>query len=138
MEKITKELNQEYARMYYNRGLAHSKRDELELAIADYTEAIKLNPNFADAYYNRGIAYRIKGDYELAIADYTRVIELEPDNADAYYRRSRAWLHLGEEERAKSDMKTASKFGINSTATIDEILRDYDRAWKTLGNISDI
>ena len=135
---MTKQLNQECAETYYNRGLTHSKKGELKLAIADYTKAIELKPNYADAYYNRGIAYRIKGDYEFAIADYTRVIELEPDNADAYYRRSRAWLHLEEEERAKSDMKTASKFGINSTAAIDEILRDYDRAWKTLGNISDI
>lgn len=135
---MTKERNQECAKTCYDRGLAYSKSGKLDKAIRDYTKAIELKPDYADAYYNRGIAYRIKGDYELAIADYNRVIELEPDNADAYYRGSRAWLHLEEEERAKSDMKTASKFGINSTAAIDEILRDYDRAWKILGNISDV
>ena len=98
---MTKELNQECAKTYYNRGLAHSRNGELELAITDYTKAI----------------------------------EIEPNNADAYYRRSRAWLHLGEPENAKSDMAIASSIGINSTTASDEILRDYDRAWKTLGNI---
>ena len=32
-------------------------------------------------------------------------------------------------------MKIASDIGINNTTAIDEILRDYDRAWKTLGNL---
>ena len=131
---MTKEHNQAGADIYYSRGLVHSKNGELDKAIRDYTKAIKLKPNYTEAYYQRGVAYRLKGDYECAIADYTKVIELEPDNADAYYHRSRAWLHLGQVERAKSDMKAASKFGINNRTALDEILRDYDRAWKTLGN----
>ena len=132
---MTKKHNQPCANTYYSQGLVHSKNGELDKAIKNYTKAIALKPDYAEAYYNRGIAYRLKGDYERAIADYTRTIELKPDYADAYYRRSRAWLHLGEEEKAKSDMKTASDIGINNTTAIDEILRDYDRAWKTLGNL---
>ena len=144
---MAKKSNKECAETYYNCGLAHSKKDELELAIADYTKAINLKPDYADAYYNRGVAYRIKGDYKLAITDYTKAIEIEPNNVIrrqsaakwyAYYRRSRAWLHIGDPEKAKSDMAIASNIGVNTTTALDEILRDYDRAWKTLGNISDI
>ncbi|MYB92774.1 tetratricopeptide repeat protein [Candidatus Poribacteria bacterium] len=94
-----------------------------------------LKPDYVEAYYNRGLVYRMKEDYKHAVEDYTKAIEIDPYNADAYYRRSRAWLYLGEEEKAKSDMKTASDIGINNTTAIDEILRDYDRAWKTLGNL---
>ena len=137
MKKITKELNQACAETYYNRGVAHSRNGELDKAIQNYTKAIELKPNYTEVYYQRGIAYRIKGGYERAIKDYTKVIELKPDYADAYYRRSRAWLHLGEKEKAKSDMTIASSMRINSKTALDEILRDYDRAWKTLGNISD-
>lgn len=137
-KEMAKKSNKECAETYYNCGLAHSKKDELELVIADYTKAINLKPDYADAYYNRGVAYRIKGDYKLAITDYTKAIEIEPNNADAYYRRSRAWLHIGDPEKAKSDMAIASNIGVNTTTALDEILRDYDRAWKTLGNISDI
>lgn len=126
--------NQEFVKKYYNRGIAYSEKGEVERAIEDYTKAIELNPKFAEAYYQRGIAYRIKGDYKLAIADYTKAIDLKPDDADAYYRRSRAWVHIGEPEEAKSDMAIASNIGINTTTALDEILRDYDRAWKVLGN----
>ena len=133
--KMTKEHKQACADTYYQRGLVHAQNGELDKAIEDYTKAIALKPDYADAYYNRGIAYRLKGDYERAIEDYTKAIELDSHNADAYYRRSRAWLYLGEEEKAKSDMKTASDIGINNTTAIDEILRDYDRAWKVLGNL---
>lgn len=96
------------------------------------------NQECAETYYSRGLAHSKNGDYELAIADYTKAIELKSDYADAYYRRSKTWLHLGETEKAKSDMATASNIGINSTTASEEILRNYDRAWKTLGNISDI
>ena len=92
------------------------------------------NQECAETYYNRGLAHSEKGEVELAIEDYTKAIELKPDFADAYFKRSRAWLRIGEEEKAKSDMRIANKIGVNIKTAINEILRDYDRAWKTLGN----
>ena len=93
------------------------------------------NQKCADTYYNRGLAHSKKGEVELAIEDYTKAIELKPDFAEAYYRCSKAWLHLGEEEKAKSDMATARNLGSDTITALDKILRDYDRAWRTLGNI---
>ena len=93
------------------------------------------NQKCADTYYNRGLAHSRNGELELAIANYTKAIEIEPGCADAYYRCSKAWLHLGEEEKAKSDMATARNLGSDTITALDKILRDYDRAWKTLGNI---
>ena len=98
----------------------------------------ELNQECAETYYNRGLAHSKKGELKLAIENYTKAIALKPDYADAFYKRSKAWLHLGELEKAKSDMAAASSIGINSTIASKEILRNYDRAWKTLGNISDI
>ena len=97
----------------------------------------ELNQESAEAYYNRGLAHSKNGELDKTIQDYTTAIELKPDYADAYYRRSRAWLHLGELGKAKSDMAIASSIGINIATTSDEILRNYDRAWRTLGNIQD-
>ena len=71
----------------------------------------------------------------LPLQDYTKAIEIEPGCADAYYRCSKAWLHLGEEEKAKSDMATARNLPSDTITALDKILRDYDRAWRTLGNI---
>ena len=51
----------------------------LDLAIADYTQAIALKPELARAYYNRGVAYQSTGEYNRAIEDYNEAIELKPD-----------------------------------------------------------
>src|SRR5262249_42536642 len=52
------------AALHY-RGRAHHYRneaDDLDLAIADFTEAIKLSPKDPEVYYSRSIAYRDRGD----------------------------------------------------------------------------
>ncbi len=129
------ERNQELVNKYYARGITASEKGEVELAIEDYTQVIKLNPDFAQAYYQRGLAYAKKGEIKLAIADYTKAIEIKPNYADAYYNRGGAFLRLGEREKAKSDIATARKMGLSIIIASDKIKQNYDRAWKTLGNI---
>ena len=63
---------------YYNRGIAWQAKGQLDEAIADYSEAIRLNPKFVRAYYNRGIAWNAKGESDKAIADYNEAIRLNP------------------------------------------------------------
>ena len=71
---------------YDRRGLAYRGKTDLDRAIADFSEAIRLDPEDAVAYHHRGftylrIAYRRKtGDYERAIADYSEAIRIEPEN----------------------------------------------------------
>jgi Flp pilus assembly protein TadD len=45
-----------------------AKRD-LDRAIADHSEAIRLAPKNAERYSNRGIEYYGKGEFDSAIAD---------------------------------------------------------------------
>jgi tetratricopeptide (TPR) repeat protein len=42
---------------FINRGNAYSGKGDLDRAIADFSEAIRLNPRHAVAFYNRGVAY---------------------------------------------------------------------------------
>ena len=39
------------------RGAAYERKGDLERAVADYTEVIRLTPSFAPAYVNRGDCY---------------------------------------------------------------------------------
>ena len=39
---------------FVNRGIAHRRAGDLDRAIKDYDEAIRLNPRAADAFNNRG------------------------------------------------------------------------------------
>jgi lipoprotein NlpI len=71
----------------YERGRKHQAAKEYDLAIADYTEAIRLDPKNRDAYFQRGEAHYGKQDYDRAIADYTEAIRLDPKYRDAYFQR---------------------------------------------------
>jgi tetratricopeptide (TPR) repeat protein len=59
------------------------------LAIADYTQAIRLNPNYVKAYGNRGIAYSDKNHQDRAIADFKRVLDLNPSSEEKSYIQKR-------------------------------------------------
>src|SRR5207249_1915716 len=63
---------------------------DLEQAIVDFSEAIRLAPS-APAYALRGRTYAEHGDDPQAWADFARAIALDPNQADAF--ASRGWLH---------------------------------------------
>ena len=42
------------AHPFYNRGVSYGIKGEYDLAIADFSEAIRLDPTNANTFYNRG------------------------------------------------------------------------------------
>jgi lipoprotein NlpI len=90
-----------------NRGLAYRGRGELDRAIADFNEAIRLDPKFALAYNNRGLAYRDKGELDRAIADFTEAIRLDPKFAVPFNSRGFTYDRNGERDRAIADYTEA-------------------------------
>ena len=92
---------------FYNRGLnAYNARD-YDMAIASFTDAIKINPRDASYYDSRGSAYAKKRDYDRAIIDYTEAIRLSPRRADFYINRGDAYLDKGAHSRAVADYTEA-------------------------------
>lgn len=73
------ELNPDDVISYNNRGLAHEKNGEYELALEDYTKAIELEPNEVSGYYNRENIYLKLAEYEKAFAEYDRALEMSDD-----------------------------------------------------------
>jgi lipoprotein NlpI len=72
---------------YKLRGNAYSKKGDLDRAIADYGEAIKLDPKLAAAYADRCADYVTKGSSDLAMADCNQAIQIDPNLALAYMNR---------------------------------------------------
>ena len=93
---------------YLDRGLAYYAKNDLDHAIDDWSEAIKLDPSYLHAYNNRGKAYRAKGDYAQAIADYSQAIKLDPQHAVAYKGRGIAYLLSGDPAKAEADFRQAA------------------------------
>ena len=63
---------------YLFRGVAYATSDDVERALADYNEAIRLDPRNVLAYTRRAGVYLRRGDFDTAIADYSEVIQIEP------------------------------------------------------------
>ena len=68
----------EKAEFYSNRGFDHYLKGDLNIAIADFDEAIRLYPKDAYAYYARADAYKRIGDYDKADADAKEGLRLDP------------------------------------------------------------
>ena len=111
------------AEAYYKKANIEREMKEYEVAIDDYTKAIKAKPNFADAYLNRGAVYYDCGvikqnsgdnhgaieDYLTALDDYTKGIKIKPDYAGAYSNRGDIYFKINRREDAIADYNLAIK-----------------------------
>jgi tetratricopeptide (TPR) repeat protein len=105
------------AESYYNWGVAYSNGGDLDKAIENYTEAVRLKADYAEAYAGRGGAYNDKGELDKAIADCTRALELNPNLAQAYYYRGVALYSKNEYARASADLKKVLQLNPNGADT---------------------
>ena len=60
---------------------ALSDKGDLDAAIAEFHEVLKLDSKYADAHNNLGNALRNKGKFDEAVAEFLLAIKFEPDNA---------------------------------------------------------
>jgi tetratricopeptide (TPR) repeat protein len=137
-----------------DRGILHATRDNFELAIAKFSEAIGLDGTLASAYVLRGRAYaagvsrvvRIEEDfrdftaafepryaditaeqkagYNQAIADYPQAPNLAPNLAAACRSRGAAYTRIGDYDKALADF--------NRVADVDP---DFAAAYYSIGDV---
>lgn len=101
-----------------NRGADKFDTGDIEGAIADFTEAIRLEPNYSLAYYNRGRAYSELDQKQEAIDDYTKALEVNQrwgnlGPAAAFVNRGNARDDLGDDEGALRDYADALRINPN-------------------------
>ena len=89
------------------RGIAQSEHGNLDEALADLTEAIRLAPRQASLWNNRGHVWDLKGEYENAVRDYSEAIRLMPSYATAYANRGLARLAADQCDAAVADCTEA-------------------------------
>lgn len=94
---------------YTSRGVEWRSKGQVDRAIADHTQAIKLDPQQWDARYNRGNAYKQKGDNDRAIADYNAAAKLNPKDYRIFNNRGLAYEAKGDKTRAAADLATAKR-----------------------------
>jgi tetratricopeptide (TPR) repeat protein len=82
-------------------------RQEIDRALSDCNEAIRLFSGNPGAYLNRGNAYLSKSDPEHALADFNAAIRLDPKSAWAYAARGNLYKNKGDLDRALADLNEA-------------------------------
>ena len=126
------ETNANLSAAFNNRGTAHNNKQEYDLAIADFNQAIALNVNDAQAYYNRGIAYDHKNQLDLAIDSYNGAIAHNPNYYQAYNNRGYKYELKHDLQRALADYSQAISHnanyerGILNRASLYVQMKQYD------------
>jgi tetratricopeptide (TPR) repeat protein len=97
------------AAFYSNRAASYHAQGDIDRAIADLNEAIRLDPTLAMAHNNRGAAYNEQGDNVRAIADYNEAIKLDPKLPLSWNNRGNAYNDVGKPDQAIADYNEAIK-----------------------------
>src|ERR1700704_34057 len=93
--------------VYSTRGMAHQKRGENDLAIADLDLAVKLDPKNVITLRSRGDFYQAQGEYDRALQDYNQAIAIAPKNADIFIQRANTYVLNGDAMHAFPDYDQA-------------------------------
>src|ERR1700722_19506704 len=88
-------------------GKKAANADDLEKAVHDFTEAVRLDPNYPGGYTERGQALFKLGETDHAIADYTAAIKRDPNYGPALRGRAMANLYRGATDLALTDLSRA-------------------------------
>jgi tetratricopeptide (TPR) repeat protein len=91
------------ANAYYFRASARFGKSDLDGAIGDYGQALRLDPSDADYLNARAAVYEAKNDMDRAMADYNAAIKANPGSVYAYNNRGAAFQRKGDFARAASD-----------------------------------
>jgi tetratricopeptide (TPR) repeat protein len=91
---------------FTSRGVEWRAKGDLDRAIRDHTEAIRVDPNGYLAFFNRGNAYLQKGDVDGALADYGAALRINSKDPVVFHNRGIAYQRKGDTVSANADFAT--------------------------------
>lgn len=81
--------------------------DDLDRALADCDEALRLAPSYGAAFDSRGLVQLKRGAYAEALADYEAALFIEPNTGHYLYGRGLARIALGRKDEGEADLRAA-------------------------------
>jgi tetratricopeptide (TPR) repeat protein len=100
--------------VYFDRAFTWKSKGDIDRAIADFGEAIRIDPKYADAFFQRARIWNDnKHNYDRAIADNTEAIRLAPRLAAAFDNRGIAYRVKGDSDHALADFNEAIRLDPN-------------------------
>ena len=115
-----------------NRGVAYAVIGNMEKALTDLSNGLKINPLNPNGYLNRSLIYFNMNQYELSLKDNIEYLKLNPYNADIIYGSGLCKFALNRTEEAITDFNKA--IALKNTQALFYLARS--KAYRKLGNIS--
>lgn len=110
-----------------NRAEAYAKHGNLDAALTDFDEALRLAPDYVRALVGRGRVFVHQGNQDAALADFDRALALQPENADALVERGSLYAQQNDvRARADFDALLQPDQPYDNTDGM-RFLADYDR-----------
>jgi len=102
-------------------------KGDLDRAVRDLSEAIRIDPKYPDAYLERGQTFFKLGETERSIADYSAAVARDPRHGAALRARGMAHLYLGQADLALADLTKAIELGEHDPQMLAPIELFYAR-----------
>jgi tetratricopeptide (TPR) repeat protein len=90
---------------YYSQGIAKIKLKQFDLAVLDFSRAIKLKPNNFELHYTIGLCKVYSHKFHEAILDFTKSLNLGNNKSNLFLERGKAYKQIENYKNAISDFK---------------------------------
>jgi len=122
-----------YAQAHYNLGVVRARQGQLDEAIAQYRQALRLNPESAETHNNLASALHQKGQLDEAVGCYHQALRCRPDCAEAYTNLGAALTVLGRLDEAVACYQQALRINPHFA----EVCNNLGEALKELGQLDE-
>jgi tetratricopeptide (TPR) repeat protein len=102
-------------------GRQWAAKADLDKAIGNFTEAIRLDPDLPAAYTERGQAFFKRNEFERAIEDFTTALAVNDSYAPALRGRGMAQLYRGDNDPALDDLTKAIQLAESDSAQLSPL-----------------
>jgi lipoprotein NlpI len=85
----------------------HRADGDVDAAIADFDEALKIDPSASDVYLDRALAWESRNELAKAVADLGDAIRVNPTDEELFVARGRLWERQRDFTRAIADYDEA-------------------------------
>jgi len=106
-------------------GTAFYEKSQLDDAVREYREALRLDPRLPDGHRNLGVTYAARGRFDEAIGECREAVRLDPRNTKAHTSLADAYAGKGQIEDAIREYREAIRLDPGNARAHNNLAGSY-------------